>query len=264
MNARLDSAMTAQGLCASRSEAQRMILSGGVYVNGRKETRPGAQVKATDAIEVRGKKEPFVSRGGRKLEKAFDAFQLRCEGLTALDIGASAGGFTDCLLQHGAAKVYALDVGYGQLDWRLRNDARVVVRERTNARFMEPDWFDERIQCAVMDVSFISIKHILPPLRACLADEAWVVTLVKPQFEAGRGSVGKKGVVKDPGVHVQVLENALDAAKGAGYAAVGLDFSPITGPEGNIEFLLHLLCEGESAPLDAKDVVHRAHAFFTR
>lgn len=256
---RLDVYMVQLGLCESRAQAQRVILTGGVTVNGAKESRPAAGVKQDDVIELRGPAEPFVSRGGRKLEKAFVACGLDCRGKVALDIGASTGGFTDCLLQHGAQKVYALDVGYGQLDWRLRNDPRVVVRERTNARHMTPDWFEERIQCAVMDVSFISIKHILPALRPCLCEGAWLMTLVKPQFEAGRALVGKKGVVRDSAVHIQVLDAVIAAACATGFAPRQLDFSPITGPEGNIEFLLHLAADGEPAVLDVAKTVGAAH-----
>ncbi|MGI6151432.1 MAG: TlyA family RNA methyltransferase [Christensenellales bacterium] len=240
---RLDAAMVARGLSTGREHAKRSVMSGVVYVNGQKASKASQMVTETDEITVRGGAQPFVSRGGLKLQRAMEVFSIDVAGKICLDIGASTGGFTDCLLSCGAKKVYAIDVGYGQLDWKLRQDERVVVMERTNARNMEPSWFEEAAQFACMDVSFISIRLILPALLSCLQEGAEVVALIKPQFEAGREKVGKKGVVRDPAVHKEVILSIVDFARNGGYSVLGLDHSPIKGPEGNVEFLLHLLAK---------------------
>lgn len=244
---RLDAYLVENGLSESREKAQRLIMSGCVYINGQKGEKPSVGVSETDRVEVRGSVLPYVSRGGLKLEKALRVFPIDVRGVTAVDVGASTGGFTDCLLQNGAGHVYAVDVGYGQLDWKLRNDGRVTVMERHNARNMEPGWFEQAPGFGCMDVAFISIRLILPPLYQCLAGRADVVALIKPQFEAGRDKVGKKGVVRDPQTHREVVEGMLAFSRETGYALKGLDFSPITGPEGNIEFLLWLQKGGADA-----------------
>ena len=256
---RLDQRVFELKLAESRERAKALIMAGAVYVDGRKETKPGAPVTETAAIEVRGEKLPYVSRGGLKLEKALDTFAIDPAGLVCIDCGASTGGFTDCLLQRGARHVYAVDVGYGQLAWSLRTDARVTVMERTNARNLAPDMFPERMDMAVMDMSFISLRLVLPAVRALLQAEGQAVCLVKPQFEAGREKVGKKGVVRDPAVHQEVLEDFIAEAMSQGFAVAGLTFSPVRGPEGNIEYLAWLKLGGENAPLDCAEVVRRSH-----
>lgn len=238
---RLDLALVALGLAESRGRAQADIMAGLVYVNGQKALKAGAAVEDDAAIEVRGRAIPFVSRGGIKLHKAMELWGLDLTGQACADIGASTGGFSDCMLQHGAAKVYAVDTGYGKLDWKLRGDPRVVPLERTNARYLTHEHIPEELDFASVDVSFISLKLILPPLRGILKSEGEVVCLVKPQFEAGREKVGKKGVVRDPKVHLEVLEHFLEHAGESGFSVKGLTFSPIRGPEGNIEYLGHLV-----------------------
>lgn len=255
-------------LCESREKARALIMSGSAYLTGgARIEKPGENVPEGALIELRCPEHAFVSRGGLKLEKAVEKYGINLRGAVAADVGASTGGFTDCMLQRGAAKVYAIDVGYGQLDWKLRNDPRVVVMERTNARFIEPKWFGETLDFATMDVSFISIRLILPGVHACLGEGARAVFLVKPQFEAGRGKVGKNGVVRDAAVHREVLAEAARFAAGAGFAVEGMDFSPITGPKGNIEFLLVLkkrTAQERETPFDfdgeAERVVGEAHA----
>lgn len=259
--------MAENGLAKSRENARALIMAGQVYVAGRKAEKAGEMIGEGDAITVREDPIPFVSRGGLKLDKALRVFPITLTGRVAADIGASTGGFTDCMLKNGAAKVYALDVGYGQLDWSLRNDARVVVRERTNARYMEPAWYDEALDFASIDVSFISLDKILPPLFQCLKEGGEVVALIKPQFEAGRGKVGKHGVVSDRAVHLDVIRTVIGFARDCGYGIAGLSFSPIRGPKGNIEFLLWLkkpsagdagiCCVSER---DAEDTVESAHS----
>ena len=252
MKQRLDVLLAERGLSKSREHARALIMAGVVYVNGVKADKAGTQEDAAAEITVREDPVPFVSRGGLKLQKALDTFPLTLNGAVAADIGASTGGFTDCMLQHGAKRVYALDVGYGQLDWRLRNDARVVVMERTNARYMEPKWFDDTpLDFASIDVSFISLDKMLPPLFDCLREGASVVALIKPQFEAGRDKVGKHGVVGDAGVHRDVCARILTFAQSAGYTVRGLTFSPIRGPKGNVEFLVFL----EKIVTQTQDVV---------
>lgn len=237
---RLDVAVFEQGHTESREKARALIMAGQVYVNGQKETKAGAQVKPYDSIEVRGSKMPYVSRGGYKLEKAMQVFPISLEGKVCMDIGASTGGFTDCMLQNGAVKVYAIDVGYGQLAWKLRSDERVINLERTNFRNCTREEVPDEIDFASVDVSFISLKIILPVMRELLRDEGQAVCLIKPQFEAGREKVGKKGVVRELSTHSEVLETITAFAVENGFTLKGLDFSPIKGPEGNIEYLMFI------------------------
>ena len=244
---RLDILLVEQGLQESRQKAQATIMAGIVYVNNRKVDKPGTAVPNDAHIEVRGKTLRYVSRGGLKLEKAMQVWPITLEGKTCADIGSSTGGFTDCALQNGAAKVYAIDVGYGQLAWKLRNDERVVNMERTNERYLEADSLPEQVDAATIDVAFISLDKILPAVHKILKPEGFVVALIKPQFEAGKEYVGKKGVVRDAAVHEQVSNNGISFAKGEGFGIAGLDFSPIKGPEGNIEYLLHLTLGDDDA-----------------
>lgn len=240
---RLDQYLADQGLCDSRSKAQAAIMAGLVYVAGQKAEKPGMNVGEGVSVEVRGKPHPFVSRGGVKLEKALNEFPIDVAGRTALDVGASTGGFTDCLLQRGAAKVYAVDVGYGQLDWKLRNDPRVAVIERTNARNLTPgDLVPQSVPptLAVIDVSFISLSKILPAVYNLLADKAEIIALIKPQFEAGKGKVGRGGVVRDEAVRQEVIAKVKTGAEGLGLKTKGLVQSPIEGADGNIEYLIWL------------------------
>ncbi len=237
---RLDVLLVERGLQESRQKAQATIMSGLVFVRGQRVDKPGTAVLNDAEIEVRGNVLPYVSRGGLKLEKAMASFPIHLEGAVCGDIGASTGGFTDCMLQNGAAKVYAVDVGYGQLAWKLRSDERVVCLERTNARYLTCEQIPQPLDFASIDVSFISLKLILPAVCGVLKPEGHVACLVKPQFEAGREKVGKKGVVRDPAVHREVLEHFLDHARESGFAVLGLTYSPIRGPEGNIEYLGYL------------------------
>lgn len=257
---RLDVELTARGLAESRQKAQAMIMAGQVYVDGRKVDKAGTQVGPGCAIEVRGRTLAYVSRGGLKLEKAVERWPIRLEGAVCADIGSSTGGFTDCMLQRGAEKVYAVDSGYNQLDWRLRSDPRVVCMERTNARYLTGEQIPEPLDFFSVDVAFISLRLILPPMRPLVREGAQAVCLVKPQFEAGREKVGKKGVVRDPAVHLEVLEHFLDHAKESGFTVLGLTYSPIRGPEGNIEYLGYL----EKGPwqdraFDLKALVAESH-----
>ena len=235
---RADVRLVELNLCQSRERARSLIMSGAVYLNDVRIDKAGDPVPEDCVLTVREDPNPFVSRGGLKLEKAVTKYDISLDNAVAIDVGASTGGFTDCMLMHGAKKVYSIDVGYGQLDWKLRNDERVRVMERTNARFMQPDWFDEQIDFASMDVSFISIRLILPSIYACLKDGGRAVVLVKPQFEAGKGKVGKNGVVRDEAVHKEVLLGAMLFAQSMGFKLEHVDYSPIKGPKGNIEFLL--------------------------
>ena len=257
---RLDVALTTQGLAASRQKAQAVIMSGLVFVDGKRVDKCGAQVAENAVIEVRGKTLPYVSRGGLKLEKAVQCFPLNLKGVTAMDCGASTGGFTDCMLQNGAVKVYAVDVGYGQLDWKLRQDPRVVCMERTNARYLTAEQIPEALDFVSVDVSFISLGLILPALRPLLAERADLVCLIKPQFEAGKGKVGKKGVVRDPKVHLEVLEQFLRHAAESALTVKGITYSPIKGPEGNIEYLGWLTtAAGENEIPDLNTLVIKSH-----
>lgn len=243
---RLDLAVLERGHTESREKAKALIMAGAVYVNGQKQLKAGTTVTEEDVIEVRGEKMPYVSRGGFKLEKAMTEFGLTLSGKTCMDIGASTGGFTDCMLQNGAVKVYAIDVGYGQLAWKLRTDERVVNLERTNFRYVTEEEVPEPIDFASVDVSFISLRIILPVLRERLRDGGQAVCLIKPQFEAGKENVGKKGVVRDRKVHEDVISTITNFAVDAGFSLLGLTFSPIKGPEGNIEYLMFL--ERSDAP----------------
>ena len=257
---RLDQLVFDLGLTESRERAKTTIMSGLVYVNGQKADKPGMQVAPDVQVEVRGNALPYVSRGGLKLEKALQVFPIDPSGKVCIDCGASTGGFTDVLLQNGAERVYAVDVGYGQLAWSLRNDPRVVNMERTNVRYLSPEQIPEPLDLAVMDLSFISIELVLPAVCTLLKDGADVVCLIKPQFEAGREDVGKKGVVRDSAVHLRVIRKILEDVGSLGYSAVGLDYSPIHGPEGNIEYLCHLRKGSfESAFPDPAEIVARSH-----
>lgn len=242
MKKRLDVLLTERGLAPSREKAKAIIMAGIVYVNNQKEDKAGSSFPEDAMIEVRGQGLKYVSRGGLKLEKAMECFPIDLKGRVCMDIGASTGGFTDCMLQNGAAKVYAIDVGYGQLDWKLREDPRVVCMEKTNFRYVTPADLDPEAMpdFASVDVSFISLSRILPPAAAILPEGGEMVCLIKPQFEAGREKVGKKGVVRDPKVHEEVIENCLAIAQDTGFSAEGLTWSPIRGPEGNIEYLMYL------------------------
>ena len=258
---RLDVLLTERNLADSRSKAQAVIMSGLVYVDGQKADKPGVSYDETVEIEVRGAACPYVSRGGLKLEKALRDFGVKTEGCVCSDSGASTGGFTDCMLQNGAAKVYAVDVGYGQLDWKLRSDARVVCLERTNARYLSTEQIPEAVDFASIDVSFISLKLIFPALYALLREGGEVACLIKPQFEAGREKVGKKGVVRDPAVHLEVLESFLRHAKENNFTVLGITYSPIRGPEGNIEYLGYLKKGGEADCVpDLRALVDASHS----
>ena len=240
MKKRLDLLLLQQGLAPSREKAKAYIMSGDVYVDDVREDKPGSMFPEDARIEYRGKTLRYVSRGGLKLEKALEVFRVTLKGKICMDIGASTGGFTDCMLRSGAAKVYAIDVGYGQLDYSLRTDARVVCMERTNFRYVTPEQIGEEIDFASADVSFISLDKILPAAHAILKDGGEMAALIKPQFEAGREKVGKKGVVRDRAVHEEVIAKVLQTARDTGFSVLGLDFSPIKGPEGNIEYLMYL------------------------
>lgn len=253
--------MAERGLADSRQKAQAIIMAGQVYVNGQKVDKAGAPVGEDAAIEVRGKRLPYVSRGGLKLEKAMECWPIRLEGAVCADIGASTGGFTDCMLQNGAAKVYAVDVGYNQLDWRLRTHPQVVCMERTNARYLTAEQIPQPLDFFSVDVSFISLDLILPAIRPLMGENGQGVCLVKPQFEAGRDKVGKKGVVRDPQVHLEVLEQFLEHAAHGGFTVKDITFSPIKGPEGNIEYLGYLQAGGgETYQGDLSALVALSHA----
>ena len=265
MKQRLDIWLVEQGLSASREKAKALIMSGIVFVNGQREDKPGTTFdeNAAKTIEIRGAGLPYVSRGGLKLEKAVKQFRISLNGLTCMDVGASTGGFTDCMLQNGAARVFSIDVGRGQLDWRLRNDPRVVCMEKTNMRYVTPDDIGEAVDFISVDVSFISLSKLLIPVRDCLKEEGQVVCLIKPQFEAGKDKVGKKGVVRDRKVHEEVIGQVMDYASSIGFSLQDLDYSPIKGPEGNIEYLLHLKKSQEPDAVDRSavpSVVDASHA----
>ena len=264
MKERLDVLLVNRGLAASREKAKAVIMAGIVYVDGQKEDKAGATCVDTVNIAVRGNTLKYVSRGGLKLEKAMSHFGLSLEGKVCMDVGASTGGFTDCMLQNGAVKVYSIDVGHGQLDWKLRNDPRVVCMERTNIRYVTPEDIGEPASFVSIDVSFISLTKVLTPVRELLAENGEIVCLIKPQFEAGREKVGKKGVVRDPKVHLEVIRAVMDFASLIGFEILHLEFSPIKGPEGNIEYLLHLKKQPEgyvqdNIPVDPETIVAMAH-----
>lgn len=259
---RLDAAVFEQGFCDSREKAKTLIMAGVVYVNNQKADKPGMQIKDDDSIEVRSNPLKYVSRGGLKLEKAMSSFDIKLDGLVCADIGASTGGFTDCMLQNGAKKVYSIDVGYGQLAWKLRTDPRVVNMERTNFRYVTEEQVPDELSFASVDVSFISLSLIVPVMRTLMRNDAYAVCLIKPQFEAGRDKIGKKGVVRDKSVHIEVVDNIIGMMLNNGFSVSGLDYSPVKGPEGNIEYLI--LVQKSDQPVNnlkttAKDVVMRSH-----
>lgn len=237
---RLDVLLVNRGLISSREKAKAVIMSGIVFVDGEREDKAGSTFDSKVSIEIKGNTLPYVSRGGLKLEKAMEQFGLVLTNRICMDIGSSTGGFTDCMLQNGAARVYSVDVGHGQLDWKLRNDERVVVMEKTNIRYVTPEDIGEALDFASIDVSFISLTKVLLPAQDLLKEEGEIVALIKPQFEAGREKVGKKGVVRDSKVHEEVIQMVTDYAVSNGFEPLHLDYSPIKGPEGNIEYLLHI------------------------
>ncbi len=259
---RLDAAVFEKGLTESREKAKALIMAGQIYVNNQKSDKPGTQVKPDDIIELRGEKLKYVSRGGLKLEKAVERFSFSLENKVCADIGASTGGFTDCMLQNNATKVYAIDVGYGQLAWKLRTDNRVVNLERTNFRYVTKAEIPDPLEFCSVDVSFISLSIIIPVMKTLMKEDAEAVCLIKPQFEAGKEKVGKKGVVRDPDVHVEVIEKIMSVAKNEGFSVLNLDYSPIKGPEGNIEYLIHLRNDNKgdiSAEISASEIVKQSH-----
>ena len=258
---RLDVLLVERGLAPSREKAKTMIMAGNVFVDNQREDKAGTNVPVDANIEIHGETLKYVSRGGLKLEKAMNSFPIDLNGTVCMDIGASTGGFTDCMLQNGAAKVFSVDVGYGQFAWKLRQDPRVVCMEKTNIRYVTPDDIGEALDFASVDVSFISLTKVLPPAYELLKDGAEMVCLIKPQFEAGREKVGKKGVVRDPKVHEEVIEKVVLFAHATGFDVLGLDFSPVKGPEGNIEYLVHIrkVAEPVEPSVDIAGVVSAAH-----
>ena len=267
MKERLDVLLVNRGLAPSREKAKTMIMEGNVFVENQREDKAGATFDTEAEITVKGNTLKYVSRGGLKLEKAMTHFGITLEGKVCMDIGASTGGFTDCMLQNGAVKVYSVDVGYGQFAWKLRQDPRVVCMEKTNIRYVTPADIDDVLDFASVDVSFISLTKVLIPARELLRDGGEMVCLIKPQFEAGREKVGKKGVVRDPKVHLEVIQTVLQTAMDLGFSILDLEYSPIKGPEGNIEYLVHLKKsqEGEnSAEVNAEAVVEAAHGELDR
>ena len=264
MKERLDVLLVNRNLAESREKAKAIIMSGIVYVDGQKEDKAGTMFEDTVSVEVRGHTLAYVSRGGLKLEKAMTHFGVTLNGKICMDVGASTGGFTDCMLQNGAVKVYSVDVGHGQLAWKLRNDERVVCMEKTNIRYVTPEDIPDRIQFASIDVSFISLTKVLGPVKELLTEDGQIVCLIKPQFEAGREKVGKKGVVREKSTHLEVIESVIAFAKSIGFGILNLEFSPIKGPEGNIEYLLYLqkhpeLADEKGVEIDPKTIVEEAH-----
>lgn len=264
MKERLDVMLVKRGLAESREKAKAIIMSGIVYVDGQKEDKAGTNFDEKCKIEVKGNTLPYVSRGGLKLEKAMKCFGVDVDKKICMDVGASTGGFTDCMLQNGAVKVYSVDVGHGQLAWKLRQDERVVCMEKTNIRYVEPSDIPDRIQFSSIDVSFISLTKVLGPVKELLSDDGQIVCLIKPQFEAGREKVGKKGVVRDKKVHLEVIDMVIEYALSIGFEVLNLEYSPIKGPEGNIEYLLYLQKHGDSeekwnCDIDSNSVVEMAH-----
>ena len=259
---RLDILVYEAGFAPSREKARALIMSGIIYVDGQKSDKPGTAYPETAKLEMRGAKPKYVSRGGLKLEKAIQSFELDLNGRITMDIGASTGGFTDCMLQNGAARVYAIDVGYGQLDWKLRNDERVINLERTNVRYITREQIPDGIDFFSVDVCFISLELVLPAVRPLLSKDCTAVTLIKPQFEAGRGLVGKNGVVRDKAVHAAVIKKIYDHCLNNGFDVLDLDYSPIKGPEGNIEYLLYIRRSDDPKAfkeLDIEGVVEQSH-----
>ncbi|MBR1866497.1 MAG: TlyA family RNA methyltransferase [Lachnospiraceae bacterium] len=265
MKERLDVMLISRGLAASREKAKAIIMSGIVFVDGQREDKAGSMFDDKAGIEIKGSTLKYVSRGGLKLEKAMQQFDVTLQGKVCMDIGSSTGGFTDCMLQNGAVRVYAVDVGHGQLDWRLRQDERVVCMEKTNIRYLTPEQIDEPPSFASIDVSFISLTKVLQPAKQLLTEQGEIVCLIKPQFEAGRDKVGKKGVVRDPGVHREVIHMVMEYAVSIGFVLCNLEYSPIKGPEGNIEYLLHLSKDPTRTQgiLSVEDVVQASHTSLT-
>ena len=255
VNMRLDVLLVNRGLAESREKAKAVIMEGKVFVKGQREDKAGSMFDEAAPIEIHGQKLRYVSRGGLKLEKAVAHFDLKLEGKICMDVGSSTGGFTDCMLQNGASKVYSIDVGYGQLAWKLRNDERVVCMEKTNVRYITEEQVPDKPQFASVDVSFISLTKVVPPALAVMSDDAQMVCLIKPQFEAGREKVGKKGVVREKSTHKEVILKIIDFAFEIGVNVIGIDFSPIRGPEGNIEYLLHLRKNGAGAGTEGEDLL---------
>lgn len=266
MKKRLDVLLVEQGLADSREKAKAIIMSGIVYVDNNKEDKAGTTFEETSKIEVRGNTLKYVSRGGLKLEKAMNNFGVTLDGKVCMDVGASTGGFTDCMLQNGAVKVYSVDVGHGQLAWKLRNDDRVVCMEKTNIRYVTPDDIDDVIEFASIDVSFISLTKVLPAVRELLTQDGEIVCLIKPQFEAGREKVGKRGVVRELSTHVEVVEMIVDYARANGFRTLHLSYSPIKGPEGNIEYLLHITKDEnrDNEEFDIKALVEESHSALSK
>lgn len=260
MKQRLDVILINKGYASSREKAKAIIMSGNVFVKGNREDKAGATFEE-DGIDllVKNSEQKYVSRGGFKLEKAMESFDIKLNDTKCMDIGASTGGFTDCMLQNGATKVYSIDVGHGQLDWKLRNDERVICMEKTNFRYVTKEQVPEEIDFASVDVSFISLSKILPVAFPLLSGNGEMACLIKPQFEAGREKVGKKGVVRDKSVHIEVIENVLGFAKETGFFVKGLTYSPIKGPEGNIEYLMHITKQPDNAEIDVVKIVEEAH-----
>lgn len=258
---RLDVILVNKQLFESREKAKRAIMAGTVFVDGERVDKAGFPCDPDSSITVKNNPIPYVSRGGLKLEKALSVFGIQLEGMTCVDVGASTGGFTDVMLKNGARKVYSVDVGYGQLAWSLRKDPRVVCMERTNFRYIKPEDIGEPLDFGSVDVSFISLRLILPSLKAVLKEDARAVCLIKPQFEAGREKVGKKGVVRDPAIHEEVIIGIINSARSLGFVVEGLSWSPIKGPEGNIEYLLYLSCRktDEEPEINVKEIVSNAH-----
>lgn len=266
MKKRLDVLLVEQGLADSREKAKAIIMSGIVYVDNNKEDKAGTTFEETVRIEVRGNTLKYVSRGGLKLEKAMNNFGVTLEGKVCMDVGASTGGFTDCMLQNGAVKVYSVDVGHGQLAWKLRNDERVVCMEKTNIRYVTPDDIDDVIEFASIDVSFISLTKVLPAVRELMTPDGEIVCLIKPQFEAGREKVGKKGVVRELSTHIEVVQMIVDYARANGFRTLHLSYSPIKGPEGNIEYLLHITKDEsrENEEFDIRALVEESHSALSK
>ena len=266
MKKRLDVLLVEQGLADSREKAKAIIMSGIVYVDNNKEDKAGTTFEETARIEVRGNTLKYVSRGGLKLEKAMNNFGVTLEGKVCMDVGASTGGFTDCMLQNGAVKEYSVDVGHGQLAWKLRNDERVVCMEKTNIRYVTPDDIDDVIEFASIDVSFISLTKVLPAVRELMTPGGEIVCLIKPQFEAGREKVGKKGVVRELSTHIEVVQMIVDYARANGFRTLHLSYSPIKGPEGNIEYLLHITKDEsrENEEFDIRALVEESHSALSK
>lgn len=262
MKQRLDVLLVEKNLAVSREKAKALIMSGQVFVDGEREDKAGTFFNENVEIQVKGSTLKYVSRGGLKLEKAVEQFDLILNGRVCMDVGASTGGFTDCMLQNGAIKVYAVDVGYGQFAWKLRQDERVVCMEKTNIRYVTKDDINDKIEFTSIDVSFISLTKVLLPVRELMADQGEIVCLIKPQFEAGRENVGKKGVVKDPLIHTQVIEKVISFSVEHDFSVLDLSFSPVKGPEGNIEYLLYMKKDADKnqeAKVDVAKIVEEAH-----